>query len=324
MNKLPNQIQKLAEMRKKLKSEKNYSKSDRLREIIEAKGYAVVDSNGEQRITVKINKSKNTEKSSLIAVFGSGEMSPTGRKIHEYLVKDLPPPVKIAMLETPTGFEQNPHHWYEKLEEMMLVGLQNYKPIITKVAALRREGPNNTNDELILKPLLEAAYLHTGAGSPSYAAKHLKDTLAFRYLSDAVHKKVPISFASATAVALSQYLLPVYEIYKVGEDLHWKEGLNFLKQWGFNITFIPHWNNTEGGKYVDTSRCYMGKERFEKLLKILPGPTTILGIDEQTACIFDLNKKEIKLMGNGGITIQKNSEKMIIRPNSKVALNILN
>ncbi|OGK11894.1 hypothetical protein A2954_05030 [Candidatus Roizmanbacteria bacterium RIFCSPLOWO2_01_FULL_37_12] len=250
-------------------------------------------------------------------------MSPTGRKIHEYLIQDIAPSVKIALLETPTGFEANPHYWYERIAQMLQDGLQNYKPVITKVPALRRDGPNSTNDPSVLKPLLESDYIHTGAGSPSYAARHLKDTLAYEYLRNLSKKGTRISFASATAIAFGKYLLPVYEIYKAGEDLHWKVGLDFFSQWGLNLTIIPHWNNTEGGKEIDTSRCYMGEKRIKRLLEILPGPTTIMGIDEQTACIFNLNKKEVLLMGVGGATIIKNSEEKIINPDSLFSFAIL-
>jgi len=43
----------------------------------------------------------------LILLFGSGEMSPTGRKIQEDVLKlaKFASPVKIGILETPTGFE---------------------------------------------------------------------------------------------------------------------------------------------------------------------------------------------------------------------------
>lgn len=329
MAKLPNEIEVLLKKRQKLKIQKKFKESDELRKIIAGKGFSVVDTFKGQKVISKVDniKKRSTRlkrKKSLIAIFGSGEMSPTGRRVHEYLIQDLAPPVKIALLETPAGFEVNPHYWYDKLSETITVGLQNFKPIITKVAALRRDGPRNTNNAEILKPLLQADYIHTGAGSPTYTAKHLSNSLAFKYLSDLVKKGVRMSFASATAIAFGKYLLPVYEIYKAGEDLHWKEGLNFFSLWGLNLTIVPHWNNSEGGKEIDTSRCYIGKKRFEKLLKLLPGPTSILGIDEQTACIFDLNKKEVLVMGNGGSTILKGTSKKTVRPNSKFSFSLLN
>src|SRR3990167_3819423 len=325
MQKLPDEILDLANKRNELRRKKDFKRADEIRKQIESKGFTITDSSEGQKLELKsqtIKEPQNNKKDhALLAIFGSGEMSPAGRRVHEYLIQDLSPPVKIALLETPTGFEVNPHYWYDKLSEMLTVGLQNFKPIITRVPALRRDGPNNTNDPETLKPLLESDYVHTGAGSPTYAAKHLSNSLALKYLSDFVKNYGRISFASATAIAFGKYLLPVYEIYKAGEDLHWKEGLDFFQQWDLNLSIIPHWDNTEGGKEIDTSRCYMGKARFEKLLKLLPGPTTILGIDEQTACIFDLSKKEVSVMGNGTTTILKGSSKKIIQRNSKFSFS---
>ena len=81
--------------------------------------------------------------------------------------------------------------------------------------------------------------------------------------------------------------LPVYEIYKVGEELHWIEGLDLFNFYGLKLVFIPHWNNNEGGAELDTSRCFMGQERFMRLIEMLPDEVTIVGLDEKTALIID-------------------------------------
>ncbi len=56
-----------------------------------------------------------------------------------------------------------------------------------------------------------------------------------------------LALASAAAIAAGTFALPVYEIYKVGEDPHWKPGLDLLKPFGLSLAFIPHWDNMEGG-----------------------------------------------------------------------------
>ena len=70
-------------------------------------------------------------------------------------------------------------------------------------------------------------------------------------------------FASAGAIAIGRYTLPVYEIYKAGHDLHWQDGLDLFGPFGLNLAFVSHWNNGEGGADLDTSHCFMGKERFD-------------------------------------------------------------
>src|SRR6266704_3482829 len=97
----------------------------------------------------------------------------------------------------------------------------------------------------------------------------------------------PLILASAAAIAASAHALPVYEIYKVGEDLGWKTGLNLLGAFGRNVAIVPHWNNHEGGEELDTSHSFMGQDRFERLLELLPPDVDVVGIDEHTALMLD-------------------------------------
>jgi len=53
--------------------------------------------------------------------------------------------------------------------------------------------------------------------------------------------------ASAAALTIGRFTLPVYEIYKVGQDIHWVDGLDILSQFGLHLVVVPHWNNAEGG-----------------------------------------------------------------------------
>jgi hypothetical protein len=97
--------------------------------------------------------------------------------------------------------------------------------------------------------------------------------------------------------------MPVYEIYKVGEDLHWKPGLDFFSQYGLSLSVIPHWNNRDGGEELDTSRCYVGKVRFEQLQEMLPKGNTVIGIDEHTGLILDFQNGCCDVMGKGSVTV---------------------
>ena len=109
--------------------------------------------------------------------------------------------------------------------------------------------------------------------------------------------------ASAATVAVSTFALPVYEIYKVGEDLHWKDGLDFFGPYGLPLVFVPHWNNNDGGEELDTSRCFMGQSRFARLMEMLEADLTVLGIDEKTALIMDIQAGIGQVIGLGGVTL---------------------
>ena len=43
----------------------------------------------------------------LVALFGSGEISASGRAVYDLLMRQLSPPIHVAVLETPAGFQPN-------------------------------------------------------------------------------------------------------------------------------------------------------------------------------------------------------------------------
>jgi hypothetical protein len=121
---------------------------------------------------------------------------------------------------------------------------------------------------------------------------------------------------------MGRFSLPVYEIYKVGQEIHWVDGLDVLTQFGFNLVVVPHWNNAEGGTH-DTRFCFMGKPRFQQLETLLPDDATIIGIDEHTACIIDLNAQEIDIQGIGSVTIRKKGREIKFGKGDQIPLEAL-
>jgi hypothetical protein len=59
----------------------------------------------------------------------------------------------------------------------------------------------------------------------------------------------------------------------------------------------------EGGPNLDTSRCFMGQARFARLMEMLPGDTTVIGLDEKTALLIDPGTGLCQVIGLGGVTI---------------------
>ena len=239
----------------------------------------------------------------MIVLFGSGETSPTGRKVFEEVFHYLPHTPSLALLETPAGFELNSQHVISRVGDFFNLRLQNHAPRVEIIPARKRGTPLSPDEPGIVAPLLQADLIFMGPGSPSYAIRQLRDSLAWYYLIARHRLGAVLALASAATVAFSAYALPVYEIYKVGEELHWIEGLDFFKLYGMDLVFIPHWNNREGGAELDTSRCFMGQERFMRLMEMLPEDKTIIGLDEKTALIMDPSKGECQVMGLGHVTL---------------------
>jgi hypothetical protein len=103
--------------------------------------------------------------------------------------------------------------------------------------------------------------------------------------------------------------LPVYEIYKAGQDAAWVDGLDVLARIGIDAAVIPHYDNTEGGTH-DTRYCYMGERRLRMLERALPPEVAVLGIDEHTALLFDLERETLTVRGRGGLTVRRNGDEM--------------
>jgi cyanophycinase-like exopeptidase len=241
-------------------------------------------------------------------LIGSGETHRHGRQVQEEVLKELPVPAIVAILATPAGFQPNAAFVAGKLREFVEHSLQNYRPRVTVIDALRKGGPGDPDDPEVYGPLAEATYILAGPGSPTYLARHLADTRTLALVRERWAAGAGLTFASAAAVAMGRHALPVYEIYKAGDDLSWRPGLDLLGEFGLDLAIIPHWNNREGGANLDTGRCYMGQERFERLIELLPPTATVLGIDEHTSCVVDIAADRLRVRGQGEVTIIQGGE----------------
>ncbi|MCJ7735008.1 MAG: hypothetical protein MUP11_10720 [Anaerolineales bacterium] len=247
-----------------------------------------------------------------IALFGSGETAPGGQKIFDLLFQHLPPSPLVSILETPAGFELNSQNVAGNVGTFIEHRLQNYNPRIQMIPARKKGTSFSPEDPDIALPILASDLIFMGPGSPTYAVRQLKDTLTWEYLLARHRLGAGLALSSATTIAVSVSALPVYEIYKVGEDIHWKPGLDFFSHFGLSLIFIPHWNNQDGGDGLDTSRCYMGKSRFAELLDQLPPDQVVIGIDENTGLIIDFQSACFHVVGQGDVTlIQAGAERVI-------------
>jgi hypothetical protein len=242
-----------------------------------------------------------------VALFGSGETAPAGRQAHEAIFRELGQPIRVAVLETPAGFQPNSAWVAGRLAEFIEQKLQSFHPQIEIVSARRRDGLHSTDDRGVAAALLSANYIFAGPGSPTYAVNHLAGSWTWHTIQARHRRGAALALASATAVAAGAHALPVYEIFKVGADLHWRPGLNLLGPYGLELVIITHWNNQEGGANLDTSRCFMGTDRMARLEAMLPSSATVLGIDEHTIILLDFAEMAAQVMGQGGATVRRAS-----------------
>jgi len=248
------------------------------------------------------------ERQGLIVLFGSGEIAPSGRKVHDWAMRQLEPPIRVAIMETPAGFQPNSELVAGEMAEFVRRRLQNYHPQVTVIPARKRGTPFSPDAPEVVAPVLQANYIFWGPGSPTYAVSQLRESLAWHLMVARHRLGAAMAIASAAAIASGKYTLPVYEIYKVGADLHWVEGLDLFGSYGLSLAIVSHWDNKEGGAKLDTRYGLMGRERFQRLLTLLPAEVMVVGVDEHTALILDLQAGQCRVRGRGGVTLVRDGQ----------------
>lgn len=238
----------------------------------------------------------------LLAIMGSGETAPTMSKVHRALLARLgPPPVPAVLLDTPFGFQGNADDLATRAVEYFRESVQ----ADIAVAGFRSSAEvGSVGYETMLNRVRQASYVFAGPGSPSYALHQWRGTQVPVVLADKLATGGCVTFASAAAVTLGRFALPVYEVYKVGQAPHWLDGLDLMGSVGLAAVVVPHFDNAEGGTH-DTRFCYMGEARLRMLEGMLPDEMFVLGVDEHTACIFDLDARTATVAGRGGVTVRR-------------------
>ncbi len=252
-----------------------------------------------------------------VVLFGSGEISPVGGRVYETLVRRMGRPVspRVAVLETPAGFEPNSARVADRVVEFLRRSLAAYSPVVESLPARRRGTAFSPDDPALLERVLRSDLVFLGPGSPTYAVRQLRGSLAWHGVTARHLLGGTTILASAAMIAAGALALPVYEIFKVGEDARWEPGLDLMGRHGLSLVLVPHWNNADGGRELDTSRCYMGRERFEVLRGLIEGDRTIVGVDENTALVIDPSADRAEVFGAGSVTlIRSGRESVYIAP----------
>jgi hypothetical protein len=254
----------------------------------------------------------------LLTIMGSGETSPTMVKMHRQLLDRLgSPPVPAVLLTTPFGFQMNASVVAAKAVDYFRESVNAE----LQVADIRSSADADTvRNETMLARLGDARYVFAGPGSPSYALRQWSGTVVPQLLADKLALGGAVTFASAAALTLGVATVPVYEIYKVGADPYWLEGLDLLAATGLRAVVIPHYNNTEGGNH-DTRYCYLGERRLAAMERDLPEDTFVLGVDEHTALVMDLETGDATSAGLGVVTVRSQGHSTEIPSGTTLAIS---
>ncbi len=249
----------------------------------------------------------------LLTIMGSGEIAPTMVKVHRAMLERLgPPPVPAVLLDTPFAFQENAPELSDKIRRYFAESLRvdievagvSAAPTDDAVPGVWSPTSNDSfADERLVSAVRRARYVFTGPGSPSYALRKWAPTVVPALLGEMLAHGGGMTFSSAAALTLGVSTVPVYEIYKVGEDPYWLDGLDLMSSLDLRVAVIPHYNNAEGGTH-DTRFCYLGERRLSYLETRLPPDAFVLGVDEHTAITFDLDERVGTIAGLGVVTVR--------------------
>jgi peptidase E len=249
---------------------------------------------------------------------GSGELTATMVEVHKSLLAggtDMP---KATFLDTPAGFQLNVDQISQKAIEYFRTHIQHPLSIASFKSC---EQASDIEAEQAFHILRESDYVLIGPGSPTYALRQWTGSPVPEILIHRIKGGGCLVAASAAALTVGRFTMPVYEIYKVGQDVHWLEGMDILGHFGFNLVVVPHWNNAEGGTH-DTRFCFMGGPRFRKLEALLPEDVSILGLDEHTACVMDLARGEAEIKGIGTVILRRSDGEASFEAGKRFSLDI--
>jgi cyanophycinase-like exopeptidase len=252
----------------------------------------------------------------LLVVMGSGETAPTMVKPHRAIferIGDAP----AVLLDTPYGFQENADDISARAVGYFAASVgRTVSPLSWRTAP-----PPGLARDRALKALDEAGWIFAGPGSPTYALRQWRDTPVPDTFGRTLERGGVVVFASAAALTLGSHTVPVYEIYKAGFEPEWIPGLDLVRQaTGLPAVVIPHYDNAEGGHH-DTRFCYLGERRLSTMERELPADALVLGIDEHTGVLFDLDARSATVVGRGGFTIRRGGRNIVHPSGSVVAFD---
>ena len=259
----------------------------------------------------------------ILAIMGSGETAPTMVTTHRRLTSLLPSPVKAVVLDTPYGFQENAPELATKAVEYFKTSI-NVDLVVAGLVRLHDThiAADPVAIERGLRALSDADYIFAGPGSPTYALRQWAGSSVARIMIDKLTNGGIVTFASAAALTLGKATVPVYEVYKVGQDVQALDGLDILAAIGINAAVIPHYDNTEGANH-DTRFCYLGEARLQMFESLLDEDTYVLGVDEHTGLVIDLDAATASVVGNSNVTIRLRTESFVYPTGSVIPLSLL-
>ncbi|MEE8602342.1 hypothetical protein [Euzebya tangerina] len=248
-----------------------------------------------------------------LVLMGSGETTPTMVTTHKRLLAAVAERTGRAptarLLNTPYGFQENAGEITAKAQQYFS---HNVEQDVELIDLADVESLGGAERERRLDAIRQSTWLFAGPGSPTYALRQWSAAPVRDAMVEVFEAGGTVVLASAAAVTGGSHAIPVYEVYKAGQDAHWVDGLDLVNAAvSWPCVVIPHFDNAEGGTH-DTRFCYLGERRLRMLEGELPEGTWILGVDEHTALIIEGDTVSVE--GRGAAYVRYRGQIMLTIP----------
>ena len=188
-------------------------------------------------------------------------------------------PIYIQIPTAGARESENRINYWRSLGEVAAKSLgvtQSFLPILTR---------DDANNLQLLKNVDDAALIYLSGGDPHYLAETLRDTLLWDLILKNWQSGCSLAGCSAGAMAFSGYV-PHFRLSRAKPT----QGFGLLKE----VRVIPHFDKFF--KWIPDSAA--------KHLLDLPGDSTLIGIDEDTAVVRRANQ-DWQVWGKGKLHLLK-------------------
>src|SRR5512134_1796940 len=158
-----------------------------------------------------------------IVLMGSGELTATMVQVYKDMLARRGASAQAVFLDTPAGFQLNSDQIAARAAEYFRTQVGH---TLSLASFKSKETATSFESERALITLRQADLILIGPGSPTYAVRQWSGTPIPEIIAQRLEVGACLVAASAAALTVGRFTLPVYEIYKVGADLYWAEGID--------------------------------------------------------------------------------------------------
>lgn len=204
-----------------------------------------------------------------IALVGSGEFLPVMDETDRWLLDRVggAAQARVVVLPTASGLEEpaSPARW-------MRMGVDHFTRLGAQVDAVPILDHRAAHDPRLVGRLEDADFYYFSGGNPQHLIDSMIGTPAWEVILRRHAAGASLAGCSAGAMAICGGTVSRLRVVREGAPVEWVSALGLLPL----LVVMPHF---------DRMVTYVGREALDHVLHSVPGGSTLLGIDEDTALV---------------------------------------